>query len=79
MEGHNIPARLRELKQQQASKRPGARAAAGRGILASIAVKSPVTPAPRPALPAAPPPAAPAPAPEVKQEDPKKKLFQHRI
>jgi len=60
----------------------GDRGGPGRGILASIAVKGPAASAPsRPALPTptAVAPAAPTPAPERKQEDPKKKLFQHRI
>lgn len=90
MEGHNIPARMRALKQQNASKRVGGRGGgkAG-GILSSVAVKLPVTKStraraePAPAS-AQPPPADPAPSPapraEEKQETkPVKKLFQHKI
>ena len=102
MEGHNIPQRYRELKQQQMSKRPAVRqrGGAGAGILASVAVKAPVTnyPARAPAA-RAPAALAPAPAPapataasdsaeaaaeaaqtkEAKDEQAKKKLFQHRL
>ena len=96
MEGHNIPARLRQLKQQQAAKRAGSsrvRPGANQGILASIAVKGPMT---KNADKAQKMPAAPAPVVEVSPAEPPppptaeevkaaelaakgKKLFQHRI
>jgi len=87
MEGHNIPARMRALK-QQATKRsaPRGRGGANAGILASVAVKAPVTSvtsswrAPTPALTPAVAPAAMEVAPAAPAEEkPINKLFKHKI
>jgi len=81
MEGHNIPARMRALKQQAPKRSVRGRGGANAGLLASVAVKAPATfstrvPAPTPVLAAIDEAGPPAPAAEVK---PISKLFKHKI
>ena len=94
MEGHNIPVRMREFKQQRAAKGGARRGGKDSGLLASIAIKAPVTATASARSPPKPAPVAPeaveeapaaveaaAPAAEAvkPEEGKKKKLFQHRI